>query len=186
MTRRKSAPSNLTEDVSALSYAHTDAYATYAAALPPVRVTDLLLNHFNGSTSDLAMELADSTDKKSTAYKSQLRSINRWLAYESGNKDKKQSRNPTGKKTQAKLKAIVASKEPPTKMEIKLTGWIYYDEDARWRSISASLDGDALTRYLEAMQEGDTHDAYREVFRAYGASALMIGGEDAKVEIDLS
>lgn len=181
------------EDTTAITHAVERGLSAYASGMGEVRVSDLVME-YGGSPAQLARALAGipegklpgkgSDDRK--AYDASLRSVNRWLNYEAGTG--KQARNPNTKATQAKLKSLMARKRPPRSMSLTITGWIGYDNDVRWRTVGSPtpihLSSERLSSFLENMQAGNTHAAYREVFTAYGASVLQVE-QDPGTQIDL-
>lgn len=186
-----------TEDTTAIINGVNEGMKSYARGQDTVRVSDLLME-YNGDANQLTRAIAGlpgtgklparGTDDRK-AYDAAARSVNRWLNWEKGTG--KQARNPNNKATQEKLKSLMAKKRPPTSASVSITGWVYYDEDARWRSIpvsgTISLSGSAFTSFLQNMQEGNTHGAYHNLFSAYGASVLSLGAEDSpQVQIDFS
>jgi hypothetical protein len=173
------------EDTTALPDETRRALELYALEMGGVRVSDLLME-YHGSKSALATALSGSTDKKSNAYKSQMRSINRWLAYEAGSKDK-QARNPNAKATQEKLRVALAAKRPPPQMNITITGWIGYDDKFYYRTISTQLpnNGATVQQFLEHIRNGNVHAAYDEVFQAYKIGRGIVTVADDKPEIDI-
>ncbi len=181
-----------TEDTTAITNSVATAYGNYVESQSTVRVTDLIINNYNGNKSALAQELAGTNDKKSTAYKSQMKAIGRWLAFESGETNKKKIRNPNGKATQSKLKGLVARKTPPHKATITMSGYVYYDagKDARYRRIPANgdiqLSGNALATFIKAMNDGDTHAAYQEVWAQYGGATDLELAEGSDTEFNIS
>jgi hypothetical protein len=166
-----------TEDTQAITSATERALDEYKASLGTVSIADMLMT-FNGSKSELAQALAGTSDKSTTAYKSQYKNVDRWL---------KGERNPARSKgTQTKFKDLSIKQNPPASMNVTVTGWMRgSDEKERYRTISAKLNP---ASFLRAIQAGDTRAAYQSVFSAYGAggAGLRVASDEASVSIQLS
>jgi hypothetical protein len=169
----------LHEDMSALPEAFARGMDGYAESFGDVTIAEVL-QYFDGSKSALASALAGTTDKSSTAYRTQQRNINRWLAG---------TRKPSAE-TLNKFRKQVAGQRPPTSLNVTIRGYIGYDGgDWRWRTIGnlkpIHLAGDSLQRFLDAMAREDTHSAYQAIFEAYGAANLTVA-QDANTSITLN
>lgn len=183
------------EDTTVIVQATNDALKTYSETSGPVRVSDLL-QEYGGSKSALAREIAGvgpgklpskGTDERK-AYDAANKNIGRWLAYES--KSGKQARNPNTKDTQQRLKQALEKKRPPSNMSIKITGWIGYDNDFRYRTIETTLPNNGATTeaFVQNMKDGNTSDAYQEVFQAYkvGRGIITVSDDSPIISITFS
>lgn len=183
------------EDTTVITSSTNSALNEYKSSIPNVSVTDLLQS-FDGSKSDLARALAGvrsgqlpsrgTEDRRH--YDTQMKNISRWMNYENGIRDKNKARNPefASSSTQDRFKDLHVKDNPPGDMSITISGWIGYDDDYRYRTVTIPAPGDGrsidASAFLEAMQAGDTHAAYREVFAAY-APGLSVAQADS---IDIS
>lgn len=169
-----------TEDSAVLMAEYNRAYNEYVADQKPT-VTDMLML-FNGNKGDLAQALADATNTKRA---SQMKSIDRWLAYEKGERGA-QARNPANSKTMERFAALYATKNPPSGMYISINGNIGYPGgDFRDRTIDFSTSEYAvnMSAFVSAMNAGDTHAAYRAIFANY---ADLIVAEAYNIDISFS
>lgn len=177
---KRSAPVITGEDTTILPQSVDIAMKSY---IGQPRVSDVIME-LGGDKSKLAMELAGTSDKKSTAYKSQYRSIGRWLKAESGAGG--QSRRPSAD-AQEKFKQIIKKNRPPTGGTVDMEGYIYYDYDVRWRHITVTLNADQVAKMLAQIEARNTHGAYGEIFAAYGAAHLEMGADGPpSIDIDFS
>lgn len=170
-------------DTTVIAGAHTEAMNKYTASLGNVRVSGLLQS-YNGSKSDLAHALANATGTK---YQSQMSNINRWLAYESGSRDKRSTRDPQKNKgTIDRLKEMFIAKNPPSSMSITITGWIGYDNDYRYRTITIAppLYNINTPAFVNSMRAANTHEAYREVFKPYAAALSVDSADNISIDFE--
>lgn len=184
------------EDTTVIVQATNDALKTYSETSGPVRVSDLL-QEYNGSKSALARQISGISDtgklpSKGTAerarYDAANKNIGRWLAYES--KSGKQARNPNTKDTQERLKQALEKKRPPSNMSIKITGWIGYDNDYRYRTIETTLPNNGATTeaFVQNMKNENTSEAYQDVFQAYkvGRGIITVSDDNPIISITFS
>src|SRR5579859_4875723 len=154
-------------DTSALPQAANSGLDSYKASLGKVSLNDMLMT-YNGSKSELAQALAGTTDKSSTAYKTQMKNINRWS---------KGERNPErSRATQDKFKGLFVQSNPPTSASVSITGWIGYDDKYYYRTISATLParGVTVSQFMSQLQSGNIQGAYNAVFSAYGVGGGVL------------
>lgn len=123
--------------------------------------------------SEVAQKLAGTTDKKSTAYKSAMRNLQR---YEKGRKPKE----VTSKKiTSAKRKITREKKKdftpPPGKVTVK--GVICYSSDCRKRSVTVPLSASAMKIFMEE-KELDV------VFEFYGVPGMYLQSGTVAISFD--
>jgi hypothetical protein len=176
------------EDAQALTDAYNDALVEYAGEIGPVSLGDLIQS-FNGSKGALARSLAglpetgklsDLSRSQQSKYATQFKNIDRWSRYEAGERSKQARNIERSKVTQNKVKNIFARREPPRgNVTATITGWIGYDRDWRYRTITIPAIGREVDTeaFNTAMQAGDTSAAYRALFDAY-APALQVAQAD--------
>lgn len=168
-------------DTQAITNAYQTALTDYANSLGTLSVSDMLMQ-FNGSKSELAQALSGTADKKSTAYRTQYKNIDRWL---------KGERNPARSRvTQNKFKSLYIQKSPPSNIDISITGWVGYDDKYYHRTINTSIPGRGVNpgQFMQAMQAGNTRAAYNAAFSAYGVGSgvLTVASDSAQVHINFS
>lgn len=169
------------EDTQAITGAYTGALDSFKADMGTVTAADMIML-FDGSKSELAQALAGTSDKKSTPYKTQYKNIDRWL---------KGERSPArSRATQNKFKDLMARRNPPSNINISVTGWIGYDGKYYYRTINTSIPGRGVSsaRFMDAMRAGDTRAAYNAMFSAYGVSngVLRVSDDNPSVSISFS
>jgi hypothetical protein len=139
------------------------------------RISDMLMM-FNGSKKDLISAIvADKVERneKGANKESVTRSVNRWLAFESGTPGK-QARNPLASKGTRGLFDRLTEKQdmkgafstPPGDMSVTIKGDIGYAEDVRYRTISFTVPQDLVADILAKSKE-DPSAGYRDLMSAY-------------------
>lgn len=166
------------EDTTELPRASGEAMEAYTNGLGPIGIRDLL-NAYGGNQRELAEALAAN---KGTKVASERRSILKWLAFETGGSGQK--RNPLkNKATQAQFRALMASKRPPEHAVIRIEGSIRYSNTARDRTVNINTPDYPvdIPAMLEALAQGNTSEAYQEIFASYAPSMSVEPGADIEI-----
>lgn len=168
-------------DTTALPQATSAGMDSYKNSLGKVSLNDMLMS-YNGSKSGLAQALAGTSDKSSTAYKSQMKNISRWTNGE---------RNPERSGlTQSRFKTLYVQSNPPTSATVNITGWIGYDEKYYYRTISTTLParGVTVSQFVNQIQAGNIQGAYNTVFASYGVGGgvLRVANDNPAISITFS
>jgi hypothetical protein len=176
------------EDSKSLIAAYNEALVESQEARGPVSIMDMI-QAFGGSRNTLARELAGISAKGTiasmskadqTSYKTQAKNIDRWLKYASGDRGKQARNVEKSKATQNKMKSLFVKKVPPQgQVTASITGWIGYNGDWRYRTVSIPAIGKSVDTkaFNEAMQAGDTRAAYAALFDGY-APGLTVAQAD--------
>lgn len=177
------------EDSQALTNAWDSSIDEYKSDLGPVSITDMI-ELFDGDRNALARSLAGlpatgaiakMSRTEQTSYGTQAKNIDRWLRYEHGERGKQARNVERSRATQDKIKNLFARRNPPQgEVTATITGWIGYNNDWRYRSISIPAIGRSVDTeaFNAAMQAGDTGAAYRALFDAY-APGLTVAQADS-------
>jgi hypothetical protein len=166
------------EDSFVLSQAAQDALEDYQEGLGKVSLNDMFMSY--GGRSELAQQLAGTTDKSSRAYKTQYENIRHW---------EKGIRNPEkSQTTQGKFKNLYTQQNPPPAVDITMSGWVGYDDKFYYRTISSDKFKKPVNtaQFLQHIREGNTHEAYQDLFEAYGIGRGSVRMSNDNPSIDIS
>ncbi len=183
------------EDAQALTSAYNDALVEYKEDIGPVSITDMI-EAFNGDRNALARSLAglpatgkiSSFSKKDQGrYRDQYKNIDRWTRYENGDRSKQARNVARSRSTQEKMKNLFVKKVPPSgNVTASITGWIGYNGDWRYRSISIPAIGRTVDTqaFNAAMAQGDTQAAYAALFDAYAPGLTVAQADSFTIEYE--
>lgn len=177
------------EDAGALTGAYDEALVEYKNDLGKLSAKNLV-EAFGGDRGALARSLAGLpaqgkvsgfSSRDQGRYRDQYKNIDRWLRYEAGDRSKQARNIERSRTTQEKIKDIFVKREPPRgTVTATITGWIGYNGDWRYRTITIPAIGKSVDTgaFNAAMAQGDTRGAYQALFDAY-ASGVTVAQADS-------
>lgn len=128
-----------------------------------------------GGNAVMATLLAGTTNKKSTAYKTQLRNVERWL--KGTRKPSEGSRAKMAAAAQQEAARRALSNLRRRGVVVDFSGTVLVSRDERFREIrGVQLSGEAMQQILDLWQQGEraeAAEAFQELFfEAYAAYAM--------------
>lgn len=184
-----------TEDTQALKDAYNDVLVEYKQDIGPVSISDMI-QAFDGNKNALIRSLAGLPEKgtiasmtkaQQTSYANQAKNVDRWVRYERGERGKQARNVERSRATQEKMKNLFAKRVPPPgQVTANITGWIGYNGDWRYRTISIPAMGKSVDteKFNAAMASGDTRAAMQALFDAYAPAVTVAQADTFSIEYE--